>query len=123
MRTIQNSQEELKSASEYHGAMLTKILQWLDELKTNSKDSNGSTGQSSTPGPSFGNNGDIHTHTMKLEFPRFDVENPSSWLFKDKQYLGYHQVLEEQWLTISSLNMEGEALEWYRYQWYIDYQP
>ncbi|KAJ8634312.1 hypothetical protein MRB53_027648 [Persea americana] len=36
-------------------------------------------------GPFFGSNGGIHTHTMKLEFPRFDGKNPNGWLFKAMQ--------------------------------------
>ncbi|KAJ8644301.1 hypothetical protein MRB53_006049 [Persea americana] len=59
--------------------------------------------------------------TMKLEFPHFDGTSPNSWLFKAKQYFNYHQVPEQQWLTITALNMEGEAIEWF--QWYNDYVP
>lgn len=58
---------------------------------------------------------------MKLEFPHFDGANPSGWLFEAKQYFTYHQVPSEQWFTIASFNMKGEALDWYR--WYNDYDP
>ncbi|RWR83590.1 putative glutathione S-transferase [Cinnamomum micranthum f. kanehirae] len=76
MQSLQSSQVELKATYERHGAMLTEILQRLDELKMASKHHEGSSGHSSSLlGHSFGNNGGIHT--MKLDFPHFDGRNPN----------------------------------------------
>ena len=122
VQSFQLSQEALKGTTEQHGALLAEIIHRLEDLKGSSKDMDS---PSSKARPhhanSFGTNGGIHTRSMKLEFPRFDGTNPSSWLFKAKQYFCYHQVPEDQWLTVASLNMEGDAMEWY--QWYNDYSP
>ena len=117
MRNLQLSQETLKGTTEQHGTLLAEILQRLKDLKENSKNSDSSSNKARNPqAGSFGTNGSIQTRTMKLEFPRFNGTNPNSWLFKSKQYFNYHQVPEQQWLTIAALNMEGEAIEWF--QWY-----
>ncbi|RWR84947.1 Ty3/gypsy retrotransposon protein [Cinnamomum micranthum f. kanehirae] len=120
MRNLQLSQETLKGTTDQHGTLLAEILQRLEDLKESSKNSDSSSSKArNSQAGSFGTNGSIQTRTMKLEFPRFDGTNPNSWLFKAKQYFNYHQVPEQQWLTIAALNMEGEAIEWF--QWYNDY--
>ncbi|KAJ8639883.1 hypothetical protein MRB53_016577 [Persea americana] len=98
------------------------ILQRVNELRTVLQEKDDQAKQHRGPtGPSFGYTGGIQTRTMKLDFPHFDGTNPSGWLFKAKQYFAYHQVPVEQWLTIASLNMNADALEWY--QWYMEYKP
>eukprot|EP00268_Persea_americana_P048348 TRINITY_DN5100_c0_g1_i4.p1 TRINITY_DN5100_c0_g1~~TRINITY_DN5100_c0_g1_i4.p1 ORF type:complete len:391 (-),score=65.99 TRINITY_DN5100_c0_g1_i4:1091-2182(-) len=122
MSSLQNSHAALRETSEQHSALLADVLQRLDQLRAAYKEPDGSSVNSKGPmGNSFGTDGGIHTRTMKLDFPRFDESNPSGWLFKAKQYFAYHNALPEQWLTIASLNMEGDALKWY--QWYINYKP
>lgn len=37
--------------------------------------------------------GGFHTG-VRLEFPHFDGDNPSSWIFKASQYFDYHQALQ-----------------------------
>lgn len=111
MRSLQNSQVKLKETSEHHGMLLTEIIQCLGNLLHVESPSGYS--HNSETGYSFGNNGGIVTLTMKLDFPRFDGKNPTGWQFKAKQYFSYHNVPATQWLIIASLNLEGEALEWY----------
>lgn len=120
MRNLQASHAALQETSEQHGALLAEVLQRLNEMRDSQKEQEGSSGHSRGPAPFFGNNGGIHTRSMKLEFPRFNGKHLSGWLFKAKQYFAYHQVPEAQWLIVASLNIEGDALEWY--QWSIDYQ-
>ena len=103
-------------------SMPKTILQRVNELRTVLQEKDDQAKQHRGPtGPSFGYTGGIQTRTMKLDFPHFDGTNPSGWLFKAKQYFAYHQVPVEQWLTVASLNMNADALEWY--QWYMEYKP
>jgi len=53
--------------------------------------------------------------TIKLDITRFNGEEPLGWIFKVNQFFDYHRTINEQWLRISLLYMEGEALRWY--QW------
>lgn len=122
MCKFQLSQEVLKRTSEQHSALMAEIIQCLGDLKKSSKDSNPSSSKGRiNQANSFGTNGSKQTRIMKLEFSCFDRANPHSWLLKAKQYFSYHQVQEQQWLTIASLNMEGDAIKWY--QWYNAYSP
>lgn len=34
------------------------------------------------------------------------------WIYKAKKYSRYHNISGEERITISTFNMEGEALEW-----------
>ena len=47
---------------------------------------------------------------MKLDFPRFCGEEPTSWIYKANQYFNYYRILEPKKLTMASFHMEGEAL-------------
>ncbi|KAJ8638738.1 hypothetical protein MRB53_013005 [Persea americana] len=122
IRNLQASHTTLQETSEQHGALLNEVLQRVNELRTVLQEKDDQAKQHRGPtGPSFGYTGGIQTRTMKLDFPHFDGTNPSGWLFKAKQYFAYHQVPVEQWLTVASLNMNADALEWY--QWYMEYKP
>lgn len=52
---------------------------------------------------------------MKLEVPRFDGSDPSSWVFKITQFFEYHSTPDSERLTIASFYTEGPALAWF--QW------
>ncbi|KAJ8627682.1 hypothetical protein MRB53_020989 [Persea americana] len=91
MQNLQASHAALQETSEQHGALLVEVLQRLNEMRDSQKEQEGSSGHSRGPGPFFGNNGGIHTRSMKLEFPRFNGKHLSGWLFKAKQYFAYHQ--------------------------------
>ncbi|ERN03578.1 hypothetical protein AMTR_s00042p00119240 [Amborella trichopoda] len=128
MREVQVSQEEFRKVSNQlretttrQGEMLERILRRLDEMRPHNRDREGSNGLTNAfvvgggnPGDvgtahTYGHTGGIQTRTMKLNFPKFDGKNPSEWLFKAKQYFSYHQVSHEQWLTITSFNVEGDS--------------
>ena len=57
----------------------------------------------------------INPHKMKLDVPRFDGSDPSSWVFKITQFFEYHSTPDSERLTIASFYMEGSALTWF--QW------
>lgn len=44
--------------------------------------------------------------------PKFDGENVQGWIYKAKKYLRYHNIPDEERITVATINMEGEALEW-----------
>lgn len=52
---------------------------------------------------------------MKLEVPRFDVSDPSGWIFKITKFFEYHFTPDHKCLTIASFYMEGLSLSWF--QW------
>ncbi|CAL1410951.1 unnamed protein product [Linum trigynum] len=51
----------------------------------------------------------------RLEFPRFAGEEPGAWFPRVEQFFEYHEVLEEQRVSLASFHLEGEANQWW--QW------
>lgn len=51
--------------------------------------------------------------TIKFEFPKFDGTSPSSWVRKCNKLFAHHVVAEDQKLYLATLNLEGDAEEWY----------
>jgi hypothetical protein len=56
----------------------------------------------------------IQTRTLRLDFPHFDGDNPSSWFYKVNQFFDYYQTPQHQRLRMASFHMEGEALVWFQ---------
>ena len=49
-----------------------------------------------------------------MNFPRFDGENPYSWLYKANQYFNIHQTQNNDRIPMASFHLEGEALIWFQ---------
>lgn len=49
---------------------------------------------------------------IKLEIPKFQGGDPAQWIYKMGTFFNFYEVFVEQRLTITSLAMEGDALEW-----------
>lgn len=51
----------------------------------------------------------------KVDFPKFDKEDPHAWLYKAKQYFNLHKTPKPQKLLMVSFNQDHEASQCY--QW------
>lgn len=51
---------------------------------------------------------------MKLEFPSFFGEEPTSWIYKANQHFTYYNILDNEKLMMASFHMDGEALVWFQ---------
>ena len=51
---------------------------------------------------------------VRLEFPRFKGENPSSWVYKANQFFHLYNTLVNQKILLASYHMEDEALIWFQ---------
>jgi hypothetical protein len=51
----------------------------------------------------------------RLDFPKFDGDNPTRWIYKVEQFFEHYQTLERRKLKIAEFNMEGEALNWFQH--------
>jgi hypothetical protein len=56
----------------------------------------------------------FHTRPLRLDFPRFDGENPAGWTYKVTQFFEYYQTPLYQRVQMSSFHMDGEALVWFQ---------
>ena len=51
---------------------------------------------------------------LKLEFPRFQGEDPTCWIYKTNQFFSYHNTLEHQKVIIALCYLDGKALIWFQ---------
>lgn len=51
--------------------------------------------------------------SIKFEFPKFDGGNPRSWIRKCNKLFSHHSVPNNHKLYLATMNLEGEAEEWY----------
>nr|XP_023907237.1 uncharacterized protein LOC112018933 [Quercus suber] len=51
---------------------------------------------------------------VRLDFPRFCGEEPTSWIYKANQYFKYYRIPESEKLMMASFHMDGEALVWFQ---------
>ena len=51
---------------------------------------------------------------MRLEFPKFSGEDPTSWVYNANQYFKYYSTPITKKLMLASFHMEGEALIWFQ---------
>jgi hypothetical protein len=56
----------------------------------------------------------FHTRPFRLEFPRFDGDNPANWSYKANQFFDFYQTPLYHRLRMASFHMEGEALIWFQ---------
>lgn len=49
---------------------------------------------------------------IRLEFPKFDGNNSTGWVFKSIQFFDYYQTHDHQKLTMASYHVEEETLVW-----------
>jgi hypothetical protein len=56
----------------------------------------------------------IQARPLRLDFPRFDGDNPSGWSYKVNQFFDYYQTPLYQRVRMASFHMEGEALVWFQ---------
>ncbi|XP_049388498.1 uncharacterized protein LOC125852858, partial [Solanum stenotomum] len=50
-----------------------------------------------------------------INFGRFCGDNPEAWIFQAEHYFEFYEITEKYKLSLASLYLDGEALEWY--QW------
>ena len=50
---------------------------------------------------------------LKLEFPRFQGEDPTCWVYRAKQFFSYQNNPEHQQVVMASYHLDGEALIWF----------
>jgi hypothetical protein len=50
----------------------------------------------------------------RLDFFKFDGDNPTGWIYKVEQFFYYYQTAERQKLKMDAFHMEGDALIWFQ---------
>ena len=58
-----------------------------------------------------------HYRRPKLDFPRFNGDDPTGWIYREKQYFSFHKKIYVNKVPLSSFHLEHEELQWF--YWYI----
>ena len=53
----------------------------------------------------------------KIDFPRFNGDDPTGWKYKVEQYFNMHNTFDVTKVLLASFHLEHEALQWFC--WYI----
>jgi hypothetical protein len=56
----------------------------------------------------------IITRSVRVEFPTFDGNDPSRWIYKANKFFHVHKTSYNQKLLLASIHMEGKALVWFQ---------
>lgn len=51
---------------------------------------------------------------FKMEIPRLNGSDPLGWIFKINHFFNFHNIEEEQHISIASFYLDGPALNWYQ---------
>ena len=62
----------------------------------------------------FEENSGIQTRAVRLDFPKFNGDNPSGWIYRANQFFNYHQTNPLHRILLASFHMEGKALVWFQ---------
>lgn len=55
-----------------------------------------------------------HNYHLKLNFPTFNGEDPTGWVYKAEQFFEFLNVAPEQKVQLPSFHLEGIALQWHK---------
>ena len=50
---------------------------------------------------------------LKLDFPHFNGDNPTGWIYRVEQYFRMHNTLDVNKVALVSFHLEHEALQWF----------
>ena len=64
--------------------------------------------------PLYEDNTGIQTRAVRLDFPRFNGENPKGWIYRANQFFTYHQTNLFHRVLMASFHMEGKTLVWFQ---------
>ena len=53
----------------------------------------------------------------KMDFPRFNGDDPTGWIYREEQYFSLHNTFDVNKFPLASFHLEHEALQLFR--WYI----
>ena len=122
-RQVDGQREELTRIDESIDALSNVVAKMGQQLKargertneTNQNDNHGDSsinrnhGEGSTRGPTRG----IQTQFSRLDFPHFNGEDPTGWIYKAEQFFHYQRTTAEEKVVLASFHLQDDALQWY----------
>jgi len=65
--------------------------------------------------PEHSDGGEVFsTRPLRLDFPRFNGDDPEGWCYRSTQFFDYYVIPDPQRFVITGFHLEGKALVWYQ---------
>lgn len=58
----------------------------------------------------------IHTRYAKVDFPKFQGEDPSGWIYKCERFFEFNQIDETQKVRLAVMHLDEKTIQWF--QWF-----
>jgi hypothetical protein len=111
------NQEALQQAIEGLTNQLQLVVANVDTLvytHRNQIEDTPSRSRSHIQNPLFEEQGGIQTRDIRLDFSKFNGEEPNGWIYHANQFFTYHQTNPHHRVLLASFHMEGKALIWFQ---------
>ena len=57
----------------------------------------------------------FQVRTLRIDFPKFNGDEPEGWLFLAEQYFDLNHVAADQMVSLASVHLQGDAISWFRW--------
>ena len=125
-RRLEESVQQLQEASNQQAMELKEFSQMMAAISLKLDQMMGTSGASGTRSeggssipikPRTGSNPGMYNSQMrfsKLNFPTFEGENPSGWVYKCERFFKYNGLEEFDMVGLATIHLEGKALVWFQ---------
>ncbi|KAH9733790.1 hypothetical protein KPL71_017135 [Citrus sinensis] len=123
-KRVDESLKQLRETLEKHGLLLSDLSKMMAAISlkldqsTTTKTGNSNNGGSTSTNRGSNNNhigkNSVQTRFSKLNFPKFEGENPNGWIYKCDRFFNINGIVEEEKVEMVSIHLEGHALEWFQ---------
>ena len=98
---------------------LNTKLQDLDEKFLGLNHQNSPMDNRRQPKSSADNGFSVFSHYRRpnMDFPRFNGDDPTGWIYRAEQYFNLHNIFDVNKVPLASFHLEHESLQWFC--WYI----
>ncbi|KAL9440941.1 hypothetical protein AB3S75_019589 [Citrus x aurantiifolia] len=96
--------------------MRAQDLKLDQSITTKTRDSNNGGSTSTNRGLNNNHTGrnSVQTRFSKLNFPKFEGENPIGRIYKCDRFFNINGIVQEQKVEMVSIHLEGHALKWFQ---------
>ncbi|KAF8392867.1 hypothetical protein HHK36_021106 [Tetracentron sinense] len=109
--SIRQQSEALKDIKEWMAGMSLKYDQIVSQL-VESEMNHGDCSQTGRQRQPVGRD-QIQTRYTRVDFPRFNGDNPRGWVYRCDRFFSYNNVAEADKVYVASLHLEGKVLDWF----------
>lgn len=112
---IKESVEALSNAI----AQMGRKMERMDNQNSNFEEGSASRNRETNGGLANQNGGTfvgIQTRFSLVDFPQFNGEDPTEWIYKAEKFFRYQRTADNEKVPLASFNPQDEALQWY--QWF-----